>query len=695
MGYDLNALAANYQPVNFETPRRQASTSGKRKGRGGSLTSFISEAGGTGGALGGAAIGAGLGSVVPVLGTAIGGLAGALIGGFGGGTVGRGIENKVRDDQNFLGEGGSAKSALTEGAISGVMGAGPLRLLKGAGTAAKAATVGKQGLTDALLAGGTKATAQKTPGRVANKLNGLADGLAQRGMRLNESGFATKHANRTGEEVGETLRRFKIPSYGVKGADEQVLKPGFSAYSGAVESIGTIPKVEVYKQIQAQISKEAGSKVPASQAFAKDVLKEAKGVLDNFGDNISATELNAVKSEIAGRVNYEATDTVSRNANEILNRVSKGFRGSINDAADKAGIKADAGLSKLGYKSTKVGDLGEELNNLKSLLEQADKKSRVGAGSSPFGLIPAVMTASGGPAGLAAGATAQMVNSSAGRSMLAKGADKLANRAAGRVTSQTAGTAMQGLDNLGGIKKLTARTAVGTPLVNALTGNQSGNSMQTSDTTNTSTMPPNISIDSLSQSFNDNANAETEVDASNPFNPANANASIQQILANGGNMDDVKDYLGVVSTMQELQSMSNPTAKPISATAAKQLATANSGIDSLNTLESIINNGGVPKGTVVAGRGLLGGLGQNVLGTASFDAAADNIADTIVRMRTGAAATKDEMRTFRAQLPQASDSPAVRAQKLATVRGYLQSIADGTGMSSAETDTEDLISALR
>ena len=91
------------------TPAPQASK--KTSGRGGPLTAFISEAGGAGGAWAGGATGAAIGSVVPGVGTVIGGLLGAAIGGFAGGAGGRAIENKVRDDQNFTGKGGSAKAA--------------------------------------------------------------------------------------------------------------------------------------------------------------------------------------------------------------------------------------------------------------------------------------------------------------------------------------------------------------------------------------------------------------------------------------------------------------------------------------------------------------------------------------------------------------------------------------------------------
>lgn len=156
-------------------------------------------------------------------------------------------------------------------------------------------------------------------------------------------------------------------------------------------------------------------------------------------------------------------------------------------------------------------------------------------------------------------------------------------------------------------------------------------------------------------------------------------AAMLQALAKG-------DYQGIaaIKSVMDVFASQSKAEKPLSAEASKTIATANSGLDSLDQLEKIIGEGGVPGGTIVPGRGLVGGLGAKVLGTSSFDAAADNIADAIIRMRTGAAATKDEMKTFRSQLPQANDPPEVQQQKLATVRNYLNSIANRTGSSGSD-----------
>lgn len=104
----------------------QRATAPKKRGRGGTLTSLISELGGAGGAAGGAAIGT---AIAPGIGT----LAGAILGGFAGGTSGRVAENKVRDNRVGFYE------ALKEGALTGALsGIGPGYQLAKAGKGAKA-----------------------------------------------------------------------------------------------------------------------------------------------------------------------------------------------------------------------------------------------------------------------------------------------------------------------------------------------------------------------------------------------------------------------------------------------------------------------------------------------------------------------------------------------------------------------------
>src|SRR5688572_8931212 len=82
------------------------------RGRGGTLTSLISEGGAVGGGLGGAALGT---AILPGIGTLVGGALGAGAGAL----AGRLTENQVRDSRFGLGD------ALKEAGVSTVLGGGP------------------------------------------------------------------------------------------------------------------------------------------------------------------------------------------------------------------------------------------------------------------------------------------------------------------------------------------------------------------------------------------------------------------------------------------------------------------------------------------------------------------------------------------------------------------------------------------
>jgi hypothetical protein len=702
----LNALHSNFR----NSVASPTTTQKKKKGRGGTATSLISEGGGLGGALAGGATGAALGSVVPVIGTAVGGLIGAGVGGFLGGTGGRIVENKVRDDRVGLGD------ALKEGAFSGITGAGPLRLAKFAGVGAKTALAGK-GLASALAAGGESAVAPsiiKTA--IAGKLDKTADSLAQRGMKMNESGFGTKFADRTGEEVGSALRRYNIPKLGVKGAQDKVLQPGFDAHAAAVASIGSIPKSEVLQQVQAQVAKKAASPDPVDQAFAKTVIERTNGILDNLPENISATQLNELKSGLASQVNHGATDSASINTNQLLDHISTGFRKTINSAADRAGITADSKLTKLGYKSTKVGDLGEELNNLSELLGQANKKSRVGAGSSPISLISTMAAAS--PGGIPAAAAVQALNSNTGRSVLAKGADKLAVRAEKK--------AVQSGIKPFGVKQVAKRAIAGDLAALPFSGgqDQSNNAQTTTDTT---TNPSVNNIDKLSQNQGQNAISADEwatlspeeqqfqmqtaeqtgyttdgriigedikggaaADSADMFSPTAVKGNIQKILAGGGTMKDVAQYLDIAQTVQKMQADSAPAgSKPLNSTQLQQANNAQSGVDSLNTIFSTLkSNPNASKLAALPG----GSLASALTGTGQYKAAISNATDVIGRLRSGGAINADEEKRFRSLLPGSFDDQKTIDYKLQSLNNLFQRFINP--QAAATPDQADLVSAL-
>jgi len=244
----------------------------KKGGRGGILSSLISETGGIGGALGGASAGAALGSVVPVLGTALGGLIGAGVGGFLGGTGGRVVENKVRDNRIGLGD------ALKEGAVSGIMSAGPLRLAKLAGgtVAGKAAGLG---LKEALALGTEKAVAPGVIAKVGSKLTNSGEGAITKALGLTK---LQKNAilKDTGETAGKIARRYGVfDAAGVQTAKDNL----FGEFDNVVKNIGQIPKSEIEASLKKRIATLSSQLPSESKNMAKTLSKEANSLLKNMG----------------------------------------------------------------------------------------------------------------------------------------------------------------------------------------------------------------------------------------------------------------------------------------------------------------------------------------------------------------------------------------------------------------------------
>lgn len=259
--------AAPYRYAAFVPPRQKVQP---KRGRGGTLTSLISEAGGAGGAVGGAAIGTAL---LPGVGT----LAGAILGGFLGGTSGRVVENKVRDDRIGLGD------ALKEGAMSGAF--------SGAGTAfqlSKAAK-GAKALQGAM---GAEKVAMQAP------RTGM---LEQKGLNLtSKAGGYFTGATATGSQpltpskvkaYDELLRKLKIPANDANDLATHVENRLNTVWGTIDKSLTSgnkpIPKAEIksfgnnfIKQVQdAPGLSQTGTKFAQEQATKLSNVKDAKGLV--------------------------------------------------------------------------------------------------------------------------------------------------------------------------------------------------------------------------------------------------------------------------------------------------------------------------------------------------------------------------------------------------------------------------------
>lgn len=649
---EANAVAPQQQKTKYVNGRLVLTEdlNKKTQGRGGTPTSFISE----GASIAGGVVGGALGSVVPVAGTAAGAALGAGLGGF----LGRLVENKVRDDRVGVGD------AAKEGALSGVL-AGPLKLGKYGISAAKAGMTGK-GLTGALTQGAKAADTATLKNMIGNKVGGATDNLITKSYRLTPTQL-TNYKNKFGEDVSETVKR-----YGLVGKDAATIKDNViagvqSEYDNIAGQIPAIPKKTVADAFMSRIGKLEATGVDSNMNIASQLKSQMGTLLKKYGDTIPATELNNTRRAFDKLVNY--TEKAANPAQYGVNkRSADALRTVLQDAADGAGLKSSTGSS--------FKEVGQELSKLRQLSDIAARQENLGRGSLPVGMTPllgAIVGSSGGPVGTAATmAATAAANSQASRSLLAKGADKVASKLGSESTQSLNRAALTG-----------ARRGTQGALLESMF-NQSPNSSQSMSPMNSTTPIANAS--NIDQ-FNDTMNDPSMPTSDSPFDPANLDANVQAILDQGGDMKDIKEYIGLVEALQKIKGTGGAAGgKPVSAEAAKAITNAQTGLAALTDFENIIaSDPNALRKSLIPGRGALGGALGNALGTSSLDAARQQVVDIIARLRTGAAITQDEERRFTQFLPQAADSPDVAAQKIAYLKNQFSEVLSRVGAGTTPT----------
>src|ERR1044071_4231456 len=237
--FDQATLAQLHQNYLANQPKTAPAKDTKKKqtGKGGTLTSLISE----GGALGGGAAGAGIGTaILPGIGTLIGGAIGTGVGAF----TGRLAENKVRDNRYGVGD------AAKEGVISGLLSA-PGKGLKAGYTGAKVLAKGGK-LEDALIEAAAKSSAGKgVIGNVANKVRTSAGDRTAEGFGV-KVGASNKGQTITPDkqaQLSDFITNRSQAYGGIKaGAPKQQAKQVQAVYNNVVgkldEELGRIDRSE-------------------------------------------------------------------------------------------------------------------------------------------------------------------------------------------------------------------------------------------------------------------------------------------------------------------------------------------------------------------------------------------------------------------------------------------------------------------
>lgn len=604
-------------------------------GRGGFLSSLISEISGAGGA----GVGALIGSAAGPLGT----LAGGAIGGFLGGTGGSAVEQQVRDDDVDVGK------ALKEGAWSGVFGAGPIRAGKAA-VAGGRALAGGAGKTVAKEAAEKAATTSLLK-PVINKLQ--AKGTASF-LGLDRTAF--KNAREAGIDIPKLTQKWRGI---VRTKPDDLL--GSTTERGFGGKIGRLIKNEE-DVIQGVVGNS--NKVIPIEGFVDDMAKLQQSLVRTPGNE---NRVKALSNLVDSTINQYSKGIPEKDALKLLRSANEQFGKNITDVSEFSPTIRDfqKGFANFIRKNIKqTPEVSRALNNQKELITLRE--------------LANVARDKGASRGLDVGA--------AGIGGTAYNAAVRNRQVGGRLAVMTPerpitipNTATRA--GVGGLLNL------GEPTEQPLTEEQA-----------------------LQQTFEQNpdllamANGQTTGSTGNLLNETNGttkqalssqdlfNAAMQALAAGDAkNAELLGGFAEMAAGFEEFEA-EKAGGGTLSSEAAKMVSNADSGMESLGQIEAIINQeGGVPKGTLVPGRGLLGGFGANLLGSTEYDTAAKNLSDVITRLRTGAALNASEEGFYKSQVPQAFDSPEAREQKLALFRNLFNSIKQNV---QGTSNTQDLLEQL-
>lgn len=745
----------------------------KKKGRGGTATSLISELGGTGGALGGAAAGAAIGSVVPVLGTAIGGLLGAGIGGFLGGTGGRVVENKVRDDRIGLGD------ALTEGALSGVMSIGPGNVLKagklglskvtGKGTSSLAEALTKTAPTPsgkplASLVDTSRAEvgAATREGRLANPLekteirfndpsqitappsskplrssmSGRADewGIGQIGKQIGPLGdpeirkFNPSDTISSLSNMGlEKKQDWERTAHAVTGSDGMLNQAVSKAVGGAhAVDIGHLPGT-VEKAIH---------KSGLVDTHAKGLTNEIVADLDLIDPADPQSVMTVLRNLEARSNEYLGRGGTFHRATSMDKKRAKAIGEVRRDLEDTLYNKAEANgnVSAILTPEFRQGLIDLHPNNSKwaahvdnNIMTATSVKQLRGA-QAPFVNISGMLDHSKDKA-FSTGS--RMVNAAENGQMptfqgaVISGATKLVKEPLTRASGQAArkvAPLLPGGTGLPAGAPLSLSQALTAPSAKKMLRNQTignaGEAMLTPAPTDAQGLAANQQIDPVTgqpvaadqsvqgtqdalppianqqggQMYADGSTGMPQDTANDPFNPANVATNIQTLLANGGNMDTVKEYLSMVSTIQDLTATKTDK---MSAAMGTSLASSANGENTLNQLEGLFQQSGGGSGKLGGGlANALSKVGMNDNAQVYNDLAASSVSQLAKALNGGGQVSDTDAAVVIQALPRVTDSPQVARAKFAALKARLSAAQQNTLQFSGGNSQADLLSTL-
>lgn len=517
-----------------------------------------------------------------------------------------------------LNRGGSLEDVLTNtlkgGAVGGVIGAGPLNLLRGAAGAGKAAVVG-----DDVLQTASRFANKSLTRKAGQALTSAADDLAVKNFRLTPSQLKN-FKSKFGEDAGQTIQK-----YGFTNADDIAAKgidPLQQQFDQAITGITGVTKDSLKKNLDKRISQLSKAGPSDSQAIGKQLQQEANTILKRYGDVIDANELNSIRREFDNLVNY--TEKVANPSRYGVNkRMADAIRETLQQSDQTGTLK----------------NVGRELQKLRQLQDNALKQSELGRGSLPLNL-PTLLggnmgAAAGGPvgaAGMAIGTAA--ANSPTGRRAAMRGVSALGSR-----LSNT-GSRPPGI----GRELLARGAAIGAT-------QQQPNTQQ----------PPQ-QIDTLEQALGASPvmpQQQAPPQSANPYSRENLMADIQRDPANAG------DYIAYYSQLEEVFNPQQSAERPLSQGQQERADL----IQALDNTEGLMAGGSINYGPIGSRvESLKSMFNAADPETLAFKNTVSGLRAAITKARAGASLTPGELKMLAQYTPSDTDSEQVVRSKLAQLR---------------------------
>lgn len=609
-------------------------------GRGGMLSSFISELGGAGGAAGGAAIGT---AIAPGIGTIIG----AGLGGLLGGTGGRVAENEVRDNRVGLGD------ALKEGGLDS--------LFSVAGEAVpvlKTALKSKGALTGA--AGDLFANAaQKTvPDNAPGFIQTLGKGLKASGLGMAQGAGREQIGAADSDRLVSVLKTLGV-HMGSPEATQAALEPKLNqlgdaltnAYQKANVAVSPDEVLGLGKSILQSVATSGGLDKTANDYAMQQVLRlvdnsDDLGGLWSYTKDLEKNTINFARADSAAEPMKEAVaQIVKGNVRSFLNAKVPGLaelNGAYSDATSANTLLRSASRNSKGGVASRVLSLGPVKateTNIGRVLENVGKAT------------------SGTAAGAVTGPASQVTR-------------QLTRQALPDISGMFAAPPQQ---------TATIDPTTGLPVdPNAqqasLGSDQLGSMMGTSSTTQ-----------------------QPATDANGYSADDYMNAAMRAFQAG-----DTKSYTSLMGVANDLQSYqanaaANSGSAPVSATAQAQANKAGSAMQALNDLSGMLSsNGSLAARSAVPGQSLpvVGSLESNALGTSKYNAALNNVRLQVGFLLSGANVPTDEKASISQLLPQAGDPISTVQYKINLVSQMLAPyMQEGSTSGSSSDELAGLLSS--